>query len=183
MEAVRLEPKQLEKLIEGAKKLDEAALSLICKEFYSKIFHYFFYRARTKEDAEDLTSEVFVRMVTSIKSQRGNFTAWLFRIAHNLMVDYYRKLDKKKEVSLEDEEVKAPLTANQNINSRRLEIEDIKKLFDNLTEEQKEVMILKFIEGYSTEEVSKIMKKKINAVKALQFRASLALREVLKKEG
>ena len=65
--------------LEKARRLEENALSALVKQCYPFVFRYFYYRAITRSDAEDLTSEVFVRVVNSIKSQKGYFPAWLFR--------------------------------------------------------------------------------------------------------
>lgn len=79
----------LEEILKKARKLDEEALGVLTREYYPRIFRFFYYRTKTKEDAEDLTSEVFVKVVGAIRKQKGNFEAWLFKIARNLLIDYY----------------------------------------------------------------------------------------------
>jgi RNA polymerase sigma-70 factor (ECF subfamily) len=170
-----------EELLERAKQLDEAAVSSLVKQCYPFVFRYLYYRSITREDAEDLTSEVFVRVVKSIKSQKGYFPAWLISIARNLLTDYYRKRGRSREISLE--EIKEPFSNSDEEKKDNLYLGDIRKLLDRLTGEQKEVVILRFIEGNSNEEVAKIMSKSPGAIKALQFRALSALRIILKKEG
>lgn len=171
----------LEEILEKAKELNESAMTTLVKEYYDDIFRYFYYRSKTKEDAEDLTSEVFVRVVSSIKTQKGNFIAWLFRISKNLLVDYYRKIGRLKETSLNEINTES-LSYSDNSESKFLYTENIKKLLNFLTDEQKEVIALKFLEGYSNEEISKIINKSIGAIKLLQFRALLTLKSILKKE-
>jgi len=170
-----------EELLEKARQLDEAAVSRLVKECYPFVFRYFYYRSITREDAEDLTSEVFVRVVNSIKGQKGYFPAWLIRISKNLLTDYYRKKGKSRETSLE--EIQEPFSNSDRNEKDTLHPDDIRKLLDRLTDEQKEVIVLKFIEGNTNEEISRIMNKSIGAIKALQFRALSALRVILKKEG
>lgn len=172
----------LEEILEKARQLDEVALATLVKDFYPVIFRYFYYRTRTKEDAEDLASEVFTRVVGSIKTQEGNFIAWLFQIARNLLIDYYRKKARLKETSLEEVDAKLLLDSNED-KRYTLQIEDVKKMLNLLTDEQRETITLKLIEGYSNEEVAKIMGKSIGAIKGLQFRALLAIRDILKKEA
>lgn len=172
----------LNSLLERARELDTHALSKLVEDFYPNIYRYFFYRVRTREDAEDLTSEVFVRVVESIKNQTGNFTAWIFRIARNLLVDYYRKKGRVKEVPLDDN-IARDLKDPSSIKGIDLTQDELKKLLSHLTDEQREVITLKFIEGYSNGEISQIMKKSVGAIKALQFRALATLRETLKKEA
>lgn len=169
-----------EEVLERAKALEENALSTLITQCYPFVFRYFYYRSLTREDAEDLASEVFVRVVNSIKSQKGYFPAWLISIAKNLLTDYYRKRGKLRETSLE--EIKEPFSNSGQEKNGDLNIRDIRKKLDFLTDEQREVIILKFMEGNSNEEIAKIMNKSIGAIKALQFRALSALREILKRD-
>src|SRR4030066_2414398 len=91
-----------EEVLENARQLEENALSTLVKKSYPFVFRYFYYRSVTREDAEDLTSEVFIRVVSSIKGQKGYFPAWLISIARNLLTDYYRKRGRSRETSLEE---------------------------------------------------------------------------------
>ena len=169
-----------EEVLENARRLEESALSTLVKKSYPFVFRYLYYRSVTREDAEDLTSEVFVRVVSSIKGQKGYFPAWLIRIAKNLLTDYYRKRGRSRETSLE--EIEEPFSDSNKDTKESLHSDDLRKMLDFLTDEQKEVIILRFIEGNTNEEVAKIMNKSVGAIKALQFRALTALREILKKE-
>lgn len=169
-----------EEVLERARQLEETALSAVVRESYPFVFRYLYYRSVTREDAEDLTSEVFVRVVSSIKGQKGYFPAWLIRIAKNLLTDYYRKRGRSRETSLE--EIEEPFSDSNKDTKESLHPDDLRKMLDFLTDEQKEVIILRFIEGNTNEEVAKIMNKSVGAIKALQFRALTALREILKKE-
>jgi RNA polymerase sigma-70 factor (ECF subfamily) len=169
-----------EEILENARRLEESALSTLVKKSYPFVFRYLYYRSVTREDAEDLTSEVFVRVVSSIKGQKGYFPAWLIRIAKNLLTDYYRKRGRSRETSLE--EIEEPFSDSNKDTKESLHPDDLRKMLDFLTDEQKEVIILRFIEGNTNEEVAKITNKSVGAIKALQFRALTALREILKKE-
>ena len=178
---------KLEKLIiddevlEKARQLEEFALSTLVRKCYPFVFRYFYYRSIIREDAEDLTSDVFVRVVNSIRSQKGYFPAWLFSIAKNLLIDYYRKKGKSRETSLE--EIEEPFSNSDENKRDVLQSKRIEKMLNLLTDEQKEVIILRFIEGNTNEEIAKIMNKSVGAIKGLQFRALSALRVILKKEG
>ena len=170
-----------EEVLENARRLEESALSTLVKKSYPFVFRYLYYRSLTRRDAEDLTSEVFVRVVNSIKSQKGYFPAWLISIARNLLTDYYRKRGRSREKSLE--EIEEPFSDSKENTKETLHPDDLRKMLDFLTDEQKEVIMLRFIEGNTNEEVAKTMNKSIGAIKALQFRALSALRDILKKEG
>ena len=169
-----------EEVLEKARRLEESALSTLVKKSYPFVFRYFYYRSVTREDAEDLTSEVFVRVVNSIKGQKGYFPAWLISIARNLLTDYFRKRGRSRETSLE--EIDEPFSDSKKNMKEIFRPDDLRKMLDFLTDEQKEVIILRFIEGHTNEEVAKTMNKSIGAIKALQFRALSALRVILKNE-
>jgi RNA polymerase sigma-70 factor (ECF subfamily) len=169
-----------EEVLERARRLEGTALSTLIQECYPFIFRYFYYRSIRREDAEDLTSEVFVRVVNSIKNQKEYFPAWLISIAKNLLTDYYRKRGKSRETSLE--EIKEPFSNSDQKKNDDLSIRDIRKKLDYLTDEQKEVVLLKFMEGNYNKDIARIMNKSIGAIKALQFRALSALRDILRRE-
>lgn len=169
-----------EEVLENARRLEESALSALVKRSYPFVFRYLYYRSVTREDAEDLTSEVFVRVVNSIKGQKGYFPAWLIGIARNLLTDYYRKRGRSRETSLE--QIEEPSSDSDKNEKDALRPDDIRKMLDFLTDEQKEVIILRFIEGNTNEEVAKIMNKSVGAIKGLQFRALSALRVILRRE-
>jgi len=169
----------IKEYLEKAKKKDKKALAKLAKEIYPSVFRFFYYRTSTREDAEDLTSEVFVRIVRSLYGQKGNFLSWLFTIARNILVDYYRKKGRLKEISLEKVEPFIPDTWERRPTG--LSPEDIKEMTAILTEEQKTVVLLKFVEGLSNDDISQIMHKSVEAVKGLQFRALTTLRKFYKK--
>jgi RNA polymerase sigma-70 factor (ECF subfamily) len=165
-------------LVERARELDRKALSELCVYFYPKIFRYVFYRVKTREDAEDITSEVFVRVVRSIDRQRGSFQAWIFRIASNLVIDYYRRRAREEKALMRRDGEPAqddPAKDTERILTR----EKLVEAMSGLTEEQQQVVSLKFLEGYDNSEIAEIMDKTVGAVKALQFRALVALRKTI----
>ena len=176
-----LKKEEIESLVEQAKNLNHEALSKLCIYFYPKIYRHVFYRVKNREDAEDITSEVFVRMVKFLNRQKGSFQAWLYRIASNLVVDYYRRSARKKEVSL-SEDFGLELGDRKDISEEILLHQQLTQAMGELTEEQQQVVTLKFLEGYDNNEVSEILGRSIGAVKALQFRALDRLRKVLNKE-
>ncbi|MEK6646638.1 MAG: RNA polymerase sigma factor [Candidatus Firestonebacteria bacterium] len=167
-------------IIEKAKDSDSKAIAEIFEHYYTKIYRYLYYRTMTTQDAEDLASEVFVKVVKSIKRQSGNFESWLYMIAKNTLTDYYRRNSVRKEY-VSDEEVLENIPDNAKINSGSLTQEELKIAINKLTNEQQEVVTLRFIEGYDNRETAQIMDKSIGAVKSLQFRALISLKEILKE--
>ncbi len=172
--------KSLKETIERARTLDPKAITEIFEHYYAKIYRFLYYRARTAQDAEDLASEVFVKGVKSISRQKGNFEPWLYMIARNTLTDYYRRKAGNRENAL-DEEIVESLAVEKKAGDEPFAMEDLKFALNKLTEEQQQVVTLKFIENYDNESIARIMGKTIGAVKALQFRALAALKDILKE--
>jgi RNA polymerase sigma-70 factor (ECF subfamily) len=105
---------------------------------------------------------------------------WLYRIAHNLVVDYFRT--HRLVVSLEGLSISDGNTDDvDDLAFRHLNAEMVKEAIRNLTDEQQQVIVLKFLEGYETEEIAEFMKKERGAVHALQHRALVALQKMVSK--
>jgi RNA polymerase sigma-70 factor (ECF subfamily) len=117
------------------------------------------------------------------KSWHSSFSGWLYRIAHNLVIDHYRLRDRQKQISLDE----APMMTDPGINPVRaaevaLEAEHLRSALRRLTDEQAQVISLRFLEGYSFGEIADMMDKTEGAVKALQHRAVATLRQFLVHE-
>ena len=171
-------------LVKQAQDGGASAFSALYEHYYDSIFRYVSFRTGNTADAEDITAEVFVRMIESIhrfKWKGYPFSSWLFRIAHNLVVDFYRKKGRRRTVSLEN----APpiIDAAAFDPDARMDIEltmyEVSKAMDCLTELQREAITLRFAAGLSVAETAKAMGKKDNAVKALQHAGLKKLRREL----
>jgi RNA polymerase sigma-70 factor (ECF subfamily) len=171
---------ELVRIVEDAKQNNNDALSKLCKYVYGKIFGYTYYRVRQREDAEDLTSEVILKMIKSLRNQKGNFLAWVYRIATNTVIDFYRQRSRRHEISLDElkQDIPSPEAPKDILSENRM-----KEALSHLTPEQADVITLKFIQEYNNDEIAKIMGKTVGAIKVLQFRALKALREYFRKEG
>jgi RNA polymerase sigma-70 factor (ECF subfamily) len=173
---------ELDKLVAKAKQDDEPALENLCRYVYGRIYGYIYYRVRQREDAEDLTAEVVMKMVRALKSQKGNFLAWVYRIAANTVIDHHRRRTVRKETSLD--ELPGDLPDPKEYMPRDvLTADKLKQGIAGLTPEQAEVITLRFIQENNLEETAKIMGKSVNAVKVAQFRAIRALRDFFRKKG
>jgi len=168
-------------IINMARKLDHEAITEIFEYYYPKMYRFFCYRARTSADAEDLASEVFEKMVKSIGRQHGNFEAWIYRIAKNTLTDYYRRKAVRKEDGV-DTEILEALPQDREVPGDTFTQDELKTFIGQLGDEQKQVILFKFIEGYDNEKIASIMGKSVGAVKALQFRALIALRGIMRDE-
>lgn len=169
--------------LERAKELDPAALEAIYDRYSPKIYNYIYRRLGHAALAEDLTAQVFLRMLEAIQDDRAwrtSFSGWLYRIAHNLVVDHFRRHSRHTRISLEDA---PPLLSNEGdpveITDQKMAHERVLWALQKLTEDQAQVVVLRFLEGLSISEVSSAMNRSEGAVKALQYRAVVALRHLL----
>ena len=168
-------------VVEAARLGDAGALAHICEMLYPRIHRYLSFKVDDLRDAEDLSGEVFVRMLGAIRGQKGNLEAWLFQIAGNVLTDHYRKRAVRSgEVEL-PEEVPGGDDPGAVV-ERKLDGDRLKKGLRELTEEQRETVILRFVMGYGHDEVAALMGRSAGAVRALQFRALAALKVALEKK-
>jgi RNA polymerase sigma-70 factor (ECF subfamily) len=173
-----VELSHLEDLVAAAKGDDAGALATLCEHLYRPVYRFILYRVRRAEDAEDLASEVCVRVVESLPKQRGSFPAWVFRIARNLVTDAYRRGAVRQEVAWSDQmtEFRA---APDRVHGLPVLPHQLERALAGLTPEQREVVHLRFVEGLSAAEIGEIQGRAAGAVRALQFRALEALKETL----
>ena len=175
---------EVEDLVRQAQQGHSEAFAGLYEAYYDKIYRYVMFKTGDTLEAEDLTEEVFLRMLESIGSfkwQGYPFTSWLFRIAHNLVIDYYRKAGRQKKTSLDDA-MRVVGTDNVDVDRKldvELSIKEVKEAMGGLTRLQQEVLSLRFAGGLSVAETAEAMGKKENAVKALQHAAIKKLRTLL----
>ncbi len=170
-------------LVLRAAKHDPEAFARLYDRFVDKIYKYIYYKVGAKSDAEDLTAQVFLKAWEAIGKYRVTerpFSAWLYRIAHNLVVDHFRT--KRDAVPIEEatrlEEKQADL---DDLTEAHLTAETLQRAINRLTHDQQQVIILRFLEGYSTEQVAVIMGKGQGAVRTLQHRALAGLERVFRR--
>ena len=136
--------------------------------------------------AEDLTGQVFLKMLEAIRNRKAwhsSFSGWIYRIAHNIVIDFYRQRGTQQQVSLDDEPMLTSLDDNPvSATELKLDVERLRAAIDRLTDEQAEVISLRFLEGYSINEVAEMMNKSEGSIKALQYRAVANLRQLLQVE-
>jgi RNA polymerase sigma-70 factor (ECF subfamily) len=160
---------------------NEAKLAGLYDEYYDKISRYVYVRIGDKTEAEDIASEVFLKALDSLKNykERGiPMPAWLFRIAHNLVVDHLRRTTKFKRVPIEDVEI-IDKADPQAAAEKNIELEMVNKAMLGLTEEQREVIRLRFFGGLTSREVGNLLNKTDGAVREMQRAALEKLRNIL----
>lgn len=174
-------------LVDRAGTLDQATLGQIYDDYYERIYNYIYHRLGEASLAEDMAGEVFLRMLESVQTDRAwrtSLTGWLYRIAHNLVIDHYRRRGRHDESELDER-----IAADDRIGTPRVSVEQmltqqqLSLALVYLTDEQQEVVVLKFVEDMSNGEIAEIMGKSEGAVKALQHRALTTLRRVLEGDA
>lgn len=172
-------------LVARAIKRDVVAFGLLYEAYLDRIYRYVYYRLGSATEAEDLTEQVFLKAWEAIDryEARGTpFTAWLYRMAHNLVIDHYRgrrattPIDDVDESSLDVEDVTGAVES-------ALEAEEVREAIRCLSPDHQQLIVLRFIEGLSHGEVAKIIGKSEGAARVIQFRALQALGKVLESRG
>ena len=162
---------------------DPAAFGQLYERYVTKIYNYVYYRTGNHHDAEDLTGRVFYRALMHIDRfvDRGvPFSAWLYRIAHNLVANWHRDHARRQELSLDDvtltgglrETPEAATEANEE-HARLL------SSIRSLPTERQELLILKFVDHLSNAEIGQIMGRSEGAIKSLYHRTLISLRDEL----
>lgn len=170
-------PSAEKELITRAQAGDAEAFSALYRAHAQTIYRYLLVRVNEPAQAEDLTAEVFLRVVDSLPNyvERGApFGAWLFRIARGKLIDHYRRSARRPMAHLTDtlpaDDPEPGVSAETNESWRELQAALAK-----LTDEQRDVIQFRFMEDWSLEDTARVMNKSVNAVKALQHRALNAL--------
>ena len=175
-------------LVKGAQDGDSASFAALYEHFYDKILRYVSFKTGNSNESEDIAEDVFLKMLESIGSFRWQghpFSSWLFRIAHNLVVDHFRKRGRRKQVPLDDVSGLVGATS-QDIDGRldtKVTLFKVQDAMSELTALQREVISLRFAAGLSIMETAQAMGKKENAIKALQHAAIKKLRVTLGASG
>jgi RNA polymerase sigma-70 factor (ECF subfamily) len=164
-----------------ARRYNQSKLASQYEEYYDKIVRYAYVHIGNRTEAEDIAGEVFLKALESLKSYEDRgipMQAWLFRIAHNLVVDHLRKAAKRKTVPIDIVQAESddnPVTAAE----KNIELERVTKAMEQLTREQREVLGLRFFGGLTSKEAGSILNKSDGAVREMQRAAIEKLRKLL----
>jgi len=171
-------------LVEMAKS-DTLAFGELYERYVKRIYNYVYYRTGNHEDAEDLTARVFHRALQHIHKYQDRglpFSAWLYRIAHNLVVNWHRDRKRRTLVSLDDLIVKSlSHEAPEHITEQREEQELLLRAIRSLPDDRQQLLILKFTERLSNAEIGEIMGRTEGAIKSLYHRTLLSLRDEIER--
>jgi RNA polymerase sigma-70 factor (ECF subfamily) len=173
--------KQGQRLLRLAQAWDEAALCEIYDTYAPAIHRYIYHKTGDADTAQDLTAETFQRFLEALKRQAGpteHLSGWLYRVAHNLIVDHYRQRPEVPPLSIDDVEPAVPATQDGYVarGDRAMRARDA---LQQLTPLQQQVMILRFLEDMSLYEVAQVLDRTVGSIKALQHRAIDTLQRIL----
>lgn len=160
---------------------DNDAFGVLYERYVARIYNYIYYRTGQENEAEDLTARVFHRAYNHIGTYRNTgvpFSAWLYRIAHNLVANWHRDNQRRKEVPLEDNpEVDHHMELPEAELIRTQQVDGLMKVLRTLTAERQQLIILKFVQQLSNQEIGVIMGRSEGAIKSLYHRTLFSLRD------
>ena len=169
----------LAKAVQG----DQEAFGVLYERYVGRIYNYVYYRTGNHHDAEDLTARVFFRAIRGINhyEDRGlPISAWLYRIAHNLVANWHRDKSRRPEILLEDGiGFHIPLEHPETALMQDEEREHLMEIIRKLPSERQQLLILKFVDHLSNAEIGQIMGRTEGAIKSLYHRTLLTLRDDL----
>lgn len=172
-------------LVQQARLGQRDAFAALYNQHYRAIYTHVYYRVADPAAAEELTATVFVRMVEHIQEYRDQgkpFIAWLYTIARHLLADYYHQVDRVGQLPVNGN--LATRTAGPEVEAEKhLAADCLARALRQLTEEQRQVIIGKFLEDRSNTEMAELMGKNEGSIKSLQHRALAALRRAIGEEG
>ena len=170
-------------LVSQAKE-DPEAFGKLYELYVEKIYNYMYYRTGNHHDAEDLTAKAFYQALTHIDRyvDRGlPFSAWLYRIAHNLVANWYRARSRRKVITLDELTTSTVYHSQDTLPEKELESQDdqrsLLRLIRRMPEDRQQLVILKFVHQLSNQEIGQVMGRSEGAIKSLYHRTLLALRE------
>ncbi len=174
-----------EQLLELARDYDQGALGELYDAHAPQIYAYLYRCVQNTHTAEDITSEVFLRLLQALRSRQHWHTSlrgWLYRVAHNLVVDHFRRQSAGSQDVL-DEDIPADGHDVVEAVSERLSRCQLRQAVGKLTADQQHILVLRFGQRLSTQEVAAATGKSVSAVEALQHRALAALRRIMSQDN
>ncbi len=165
---------------------DQAAFAELYDLHLDSVYRYMYYRTANRTDAEDLTEQVFLQAWTAIERFRWQgkpFLAWLYTVAHNVVVDWRRRTTPSHSLDDADNPIDVECTSARQAMSQWIDAELLANAMKRLTPEQQQVITLKFLDGFDTARIAQIMDKREGTIRALQLRALQSLRRELERQG
>lgn len=174
-----------EKLIQKAQKGEQNAFGELYDKYFPKIYRFIFLKVSKRPDAEDLSHQVFLsawRNIHTYESRGFPFSSWLYRIAHNSVIDFYRTRRDHLDIELVSAERMSTDPEMERIFDEGEEVSLVKKMLGRLREDEQTVLIMRFVEELSNKEIAQALDKSEGAVRVMQHRALKQLRKNVEEE-
>jgi len=168
-------------LILEAQKGNPDAVGALYESYHQRVYQYLYYRTADPKLAEDLTGDVFLRMVEKLSRFQGDdraLFAWLLQIARNLTIDHYRRKNILQFVKSDESQCSIEDPPDE-ITEKHLNCQVLHNALSTLTDDQRDVIVMRFVVGMPLSEVAKTLRRSEDAIKGLQRRGLIALREKL----
>jgi len=165
---------------------DANAFGELYDRFVERVYRYLYFRTGSHSEAEDLAEQVFLKAWEAIGRYRWQgrpFVAWLYRLAHNSHIDHVRTLRPTTSLNNDERPIELASPAAAVELSRALDAELLSNALGELTIDQQQVIVMKFIDGLDNGQIAQSMDKREGAIRALQMRALMSLRRVLEGQG
>jgi len=176
-------PTEIEKLVDKAIDGDGDAFGRLYDMYVDRVYRHVYYRVGTIEDAEDLTQQVFVRAWQAIgryKKTASPFLAWLIKISHNLVIDFYRSKKSETYADFDDVATK-PETDPAHLAEAQFSQEEIRRAINKLHGDQQQVILMRFIEDFSYTEIAAALGKSEGAIRVIIHRGLAKLKTIMEK--
>jgi len=168
--------------LEGLKNLNSQVIGAVYDRYFADVYRFVYYRLNDEQVAEDISSDVFIRLLEAAKKQRGprtNLKGWLLATASHAVTDHLRQAYRHPKEALSEMIPNGAASSLIDEVDRREMVDSFQQAYTRLSLEQQNVLALRFGDGYSLEETARLMQRNVNAVKALQFRALAALQRTI----
>ena len=165
---------------------DQAAFAELYDLYLDNVYRYVYYRRANRTDAEDLSEQVFLQAWAAIERFRWQgkpFLAWLYTVAHNVVVDWRRRTMPSQSLDDGDNPIELESTSAAQAMSRWIDTDLLANAIKRLTPEQQQVITLKFLDGFDTVRIAQIMDRREGTIRALQLRALQRMRRELERQG
>lgn len=173
-----------QRLLRRARRWDEAALAQIYDTYGPSIYRYVYRKTGNRDVAQDLMSETFHRLLAALKrggGPREHLSGWLYRVAHNLVVDHYRDQPETPHASLDDADPSRPASQGRYVEHRE-QATRARAALRKLTPLQQQVVALRYLEDMSLKETASVLGRTVGSIKSLQHRAINSLQRILEEE-
>lgn len=187
--SIPLSPQDIEKLVQKAQDGHQRSFEKLFEHFFERIYRYVSFRVHERE-VEDLVSDVFLKVVQHLEryspGEKAGFNAWIFRIAHNTVIDFYRVQKNTSPLESEDGEemffIPDPNETPDEKTNQILEAQKLREALKEINPSYREILELKYLEGFSNREIAEITGKTEGNIRIIQLRGLKTLKEVWERQ-